>query len=92
MRAAWQDMHLRGMTCTWLSLRMRACTCTSVFSHQFTMVAMFAGFGFNPVGLICHNNMKFINRIAKIMLLVASVYMLAFGLKMAEDKGLNPGP
>jgi hypothetical protein len=56
------------------------------------MVAMFAGFGFNPVGLICHNNMKFINRIAKIMLLVASVYMLAFGLKMAEDKGLNPGP
>jgi len=51
------------------------------------MVGTFAGDGFNPSGLLCSTQMSY-KRIPKMLLLVASIYMCAYGLKAAESKGI----
>ena len=50
------------------------------FLVQITMVATWAGDGFNPSGLLCSTPMGY-KRLPKIMLLVASIYLTAFGLQ-----------
>jgi hypothetical protein len=52
------------------------------------MVGTFAGDGFNPSGLLMSTQMSY-KRIPKMILLVASIYMCAYGLKAAESKGLQ---
>ena len=52
------------------------------------MVGTFAGDGFNPSGLLMSTQMSY-KRIPKMILLVASIYMCAYGLKAAESKGLE---
>jgi len=56
------------------------------FIVQVTMVGTFAGDGFNPAGLLCSTQMSY-KRIPKLLLLVGSIYMCAYGLKAAENKG-----
>ena len=51
------------------------------FLVQITMVATWAGDGFNPSGLLCSTPMGY-KRLPKIMLLVASIYLTAFGLQV----------
>jgi len=61
------------------------------FVIQLSMVATFGGDGFNPAALICTTPMG-AKRISKLILLIGSIYMIAFGLKTAETQGyLNRG-
>lgn len=56
------------------------------FIVQITMVGTWAGDGFNPAGLLCSTQMGY-KRLPKLILLVSSVYLCAYGIKNAESKG-----